>query len=198
MGGYRLLHHLADDAFQRAGGVGADHRRRVRCRGAAQAALLGEQVGHAAAADVGAVRQGGKGAQQVFELGVVVRPRVLPQHLDGAGLKAGDLLAQLQIQAVQVQTGKGRDLIRPAAQRGQFQRQRAQPLDKAAGDRRDRLFRAHRAGEQQPHPAGKTGLLDGSQQFGAPLFRDSLKVLEVDRVAVGVQGRVIVVEQKIP
>ena len=30
VGGYRLLHHLADDAFQRAGGVGADHRRRVR------------------------------------------------------------------------------------------------------------------------------------------------------------------------
>ena len=54
------------------------------------------------------------------------------------------------------------------------------------------------AGEDEPHPAGKTGLLDGSQQFGAPLFRDSLKVLEVDRVAVGVQGRVIVVEQKIP
>ena len=152
----------------------------MRCRGAAQAALLGEQVCHAAAADVGAVRQGGKGAQKVFELGVVVRPRVLPQHLDGAGLKAGDLLAQLQIQAVQVQTGKGRDLIRPA------------------GDRRDRFLRPHRAGEQQPHPAGKTGLLDGSQQFGAPLFRDSLKVLEVDRVAVGVQGRVIVVEQKIP
>ena len=170
----------------------------MRCRGAAQTALLGEQVGHAAAADVGAVCQGGKGAQKVFELGVVVRPRVLPQHLDGAGLKAGELLAQLQIQAVQVQTGKGRDLVRPAAQRGQFQRQCAQPLDKAAGDRGDRLFRAHRAGEQQPHPAGKTGLLDGSQQFGAPLFRDSLKVLEVDRVAVGVQGRVVVIEQKIP
>ena len=61
----------------------------MRCRGAAQTALLGEQVCHAAAADVGAVRQGGKGAQKVFELGVVVRPRVLPQHLDGAGLKAG-------------------------------------------------------------------------------------------------------------
>ena len=93
VGGYRLLHHLADDAFQRAGGVGADHRSRVGCRGAAQAALFREQVGHAAAADVGAAGQGGKGAQQVFELGVVVRPRVLPQHLDGAGLKAGDLLA---------------------------------------------------------------------------------------------------------
>ena len=117
--------------------------RRVRRRGAAQAALLGKQVCHAAAADVGAVRQGGKGAQKVFELGVVVRPRVLPQHLDGAGLKAGELLAQFQIQAVQVQTGKGRDLVRPAAQRGQFQRQCAQPLDEPAGDRRDRLLRPH-------------------------------------------------------
>ena len=198
MGGYRLLHHLTDDAFQRAGGVGAHHRRRMGGRGAAQAALFREQVGYAAAADVRTGGQGGKGAQKVFELGVVVRPRVLPQHLDGAGLKTGDLLAQLQIQAVQVQTGKGRDLVRPAAQRGQLQRQCAQPLDKAAGDRRDRLLRPHRAGEQQPHPAGKAGLLDSGQQLGAPLLRDGFKVLEVDRVAVGVQGRVIVVEQKIP
>ena len=57
--------------------------------------------------------------QDVFEMGVIVGPGVLAEHLDGPGLEARELLAQLEVQAVEVEAGQRRDLVGAAAQGGQ-------------------------------------------------------------------------------
>ena len=63
--------------------------------------------------------QYGEGAQDVLELGVIVGPGVLAEHLDGPGLEARELLAQLEVQAVEVEAGQRWDLVGAAAQGGQ-------------------------------------------------------------------------------
>lgn len=74
--------------------------------GVVQGLLAGEQVGDRAAPDVGGVGEDGQLAQHLLELGVVVGPVVAPQQLDGLGVEADDLLAQVQVQAVQVEAGQ--------------------------------------------------------------------------------------------
>ena len=192
---YGLLHRLLYDLLQRS--VCAGGRRRGRgCR--PDAALLCQQLRYRGALDIGAGGDGGKVPQQILELGVIVGPGVLPQHFQRPGLKAGQLLSQFQIQVVQVQACQRGDLVGAAAEGGQSQGHAAQPLPKGAHHRRHRRPFLHCAGKDQPHPPCQTRLLDDRQQLLCPGGGDGLEVLEVHRVAVGVQGRIVVVQQKIP
>ena len=107
---------IADDLFE---GLLTGLAGRSRLRHGPQSPLFGEHIGHRPGPDVGAVRQGGEGAQDVLELGVIVGPGVLAEHLDGPGLEARELLAQLEVQAVEVEAGQRWDLVGAAAQGGQ-------------------------------------------------------------------------------
>ena len=116
VGGDGLLDDIADDLFE---GLLTGLAGRSRLRHGPQSPLFGEHIGHRPGPDVGAVRQGGEGAQDVLELGVIVGPGVLAEHLDGPGLEARELLAQLEVQAVEVEAGQRWDLVGAAAQGGQ-------------------------------------------------------------------------------
>ena len=116
VGGDGLLDDIADDLFE---GLLTGLAGRSRLRHGPQGPLFGKHIGHRPGPDVGAVRQGGEGAQDVLELGVIVGPGVLAEHLDGPGLEARELLAQLEVQAVEVEAGQRRDLVGTAAQGGQ-------------------------------------------------------------------------------
>ena len=81
------------------------------------------------------------------------------------GLEARELLAQLEVQAVEVEAGQRRDLVGAAAQGGQGKGQGAQPLTEMPQHLRHRLPLDDGAGEDEPHPAGKTGLFNGGKKL---------------------------------
>ena len=120
MGRHGLPDRLADNILQ--GLVCPDLRKPDRL-GAAQNPLFGQQLGYGIGADIRAVRKDGKGAEQIFKLCIIIRPRILAQKLQRPGLKPGKLFAQFKVKAVKVKACQGRYLVGTAAQRRQRKRQ---------------------------------------------------------------------------
>ena len=89
-----------------------------RVRRAEQALAL-QEVQDSAAPDIGAVGECGERAEQVLELGVVIRPGIAAEQLQRARLEGGNLFAEFQVQVVQVETRKRGNLIGAISERGE-------------------------------------------------------------------------------